>query len=72
MVIECWVPATDDVAVPKDKAAYHVVVVASDDDTVLFYQVTAAKRGPNITNRLSTFVDRFELLYRAEETPDDE
>lgn len=72
MMTACWVPTVDDVAVPKDKASYHVVIVASDGDTVLFYQVADAKRGPNITNRLSTFVDRFELLYRVEEAPDGE
>lgn len=66
-MISCWCPQIDDVAVPRGKAGYHVVVVASEDDVVLFYQVEGGKAGPRITNRLSTFIERFELLYRAEE-----
>lgn len=67
MTTTCWEPQKDDVAVPRTKAGYHVIVVASDDDTVLFYQVADSKPGPRLTNRLSTFIERFELLYRPEE-----
>lgn len=66
-MIDCWNPQEGDVAVPRRKAGYHAVVVASDDDTVLFFQVVDGKPSDRITNRLSTFIDRFELLYRPEE-----
>ena len=55
-----------DVCVPRDKAGYVVYIIDSSADRVVFSQMRSdGDHSPSLVNRLSTFLDRFELLHRA-------
>ena len=62
-----WEPRQGDVAAPRDASfagRYVVKVVASFEDKVTFTQIKKGVASGPITNRLSTFISRFELLHR--------
>jgi hypothetical protein len=65
---EHWIPMAGDIAVPRKKAGYIVQVVDGFEDSVSFVQVTNGQPSDVMTNRLSTFLDRFELLERTKES----
>lgn len=59
-----YLPQPFDVCTPKGEHGYAVRVVRSEDDKVHFTMIKDEREHGYLTVRLSTFVSRFELLYR--------
>lgn len=59
MELGLW-PCVGDKAVPRGKVGYHVVVVERTEDAVKFRQHVRGDDPVVLTNKLRTFLERFE------------